>query len=105
MSRRDHPLTLWRQAHDVTQAELAQRCGVSQHSLAAYESYARVPHGQNLARLAIATALPLGALTDPETFLQEHPDFLRELDTPRPKLASPGKLGPTPRPKPRQGEG
>ena len=76
MPAMDHPLTRWRHAHQLTQAELAERSGIRQGTLARYESGTRVPRKAHLLTLMRITNLPVEALILPEQFLREHPDFL-----------------------------
>jgi transcriptional regulator with XRE-family HTH domain len=73
----DHPIGRWRNVFQVSQAELAERCGLSQQSISFYEG-GRVPRGEALRALIRVTGLPLEALVFPEQFLAEHPDFLIE---------------------------
>lgn len=74
----DHPLTRWRHQHEKTQVELSQLSGIRQGTLARYESGTRIPRKAHLLTLMQVTGLPLEALIFPDTYLQEHPDFLRE---------------------------
>ena len=85
----DTPLVRWRRKHQMTQVQLSERCGLTQKSISAYETMARVPRGQSLARLMRETDLPLDALIFPEAFLQEHPDFLRDRPKLRPRKSPP----------------
>jgi transcriptional regulator with XRE-family HTH domain len=78
----DHPLGRWRAWHQISQEALAQRCGLSQKAISAYELGTRVPRDQSLKRLVEVTGLPLEALVFPEQFLRDHPDFLMQ----RPRL-------------------
>jgi transcriptional regulator with XRE-family HTH domain len=82
MALDDHPLKRWRERHGLTQAQLAERCGVRQNAISRYERGERVPRGDDLLRLLKTTELPAEALVLPEHFLRQHPDFLR---TPPPK--------------------
>jgi transcriptional regulator with XRE-family HTH domain len=74
----DHPIGRWRHRHQVTQAQLAERCGLSQQAIAAYESGHRTPRGASLTKLIEATSIPLEALIFPEAYLRDHPDYLTE---------------------------
>jgi transcriptional regulator with XRE-family HTH domain len=84
MALADHPLKRWRRKHRVTQAELAQRCGMRQGTLARYEAGSRTPLGTALIRLMEVTGLPAEALVLPERFLAQRPDFLRLKRPPAP---------------------
>jgi transcriptional regulator with XRE-family HTH domain len=72
----DSPLRRWRKSQNITQAELAKRCGVQLTTVARWEQQFRLPRGEQLARLAEVTGLSLEALLFPQRYLTEHPDFL-----------------------------
>jgi transcriptional regulator with XRE-family HTH domain len=74
----DHPIGRWRARYQVRQEDLAQRCGLSQQAISAYEAGHRVPRGASLRKLQEVTGLPLEALLFPQEYLAAHPDFLIE---------------------------
>jgi transcriptional regulator with XRE-family HTH domain len=74
----NHPLGRWRYRFQVSQEELASRCGLSQQTISAIESGARQPSADAIKRLHEVTSLPLEALLYPKQFLTAHPDFLME---------------------------
>jgi transcriptional regulator with XRE-family HTH domain len=74
----DHPLKRWRRKHNLTQAQVAERCDVRANTVARWERGEQIPRGEYLDRLLDLTGLPTDAVIRPERFLAEHPDFLQE---------------------------
>jgi transcriptional regulator with XRE-family HTH domain len=72
----DSPLRRWRKSQNVTQGELARRCGVGLSTIAKWEQQFTAPRGDRLEKLAQVTGLSLEALLFPEHYLEVHPDFL-----------------------------
>jgi transcriptional regulator with XRE-family HTH domain len=72
----DSPLRRWRKSQNVTQAELARRCGVPESTIAKWEQQFSRPRGARLDKLAEVTGLSFEALLSPERYLAAHPDFL-----------------------------
>ena len=72
----DSPLRRWRKSQNVTQGELARRCGVPESTIAKWEQQFSQPRGARLAKLSDVTGLSLEALLFPRRYLEEHPDFL-----------------------------
>jgi transcriptional regulator with XRE-family HTH domain len=72
----DSPLRRWRRSQGLTQAELAQRCGVELNTVARWEQQIRIPRGEQLEKLAEVTGLSLEALLFPARYLRDHSDFL-----------------------------
>lgn len=72
----DSPLRRWRKSQNVTQGELARRCGVGLSTIAKWEQQFTAPRGERLETLAHITGLSLEALLFPARYLEEHPDFL-----------------------------
>jgi transcriptional regulator with XRE-family HTH domain len=72
----DSPLRRWRKSQNVTQGELAQRCGVGLSTIAKWEQQFTAPRGDRLEKLAQVTGLSLEALLFPARYLEAHPDFL-----------------------------
>jgi transcriptional regulator with XRE-family HTH domain len=72
----DSPLRRWRKSQNVTQGELARRCGVGLSTIAKWEQQFTAPRGDRLETLAQITGLSLEALLFPSRYLEEHPDFL-----------------------------
>lgn len=79
-----HPVTRWRQAHDLSQHEVARACGLSQGFLGMIETYRRTPAHDNLEALIIFTGLPTDALVRPLRFLEAQPNFPYADYPPRP---------------------
>jgi transcriptional regulator with XRE-family HTH domain len=77
MAPRIHPLTHWRQQHQLTQQELSAITGLSQQEISLIERWRRIPRGAALERLLRHTGLPTDALVRPKEFLAAHPEFLR----------------------------
>jgi len=90
----NHPLGRWRWRHEVSQKELAERCGLTQQAISAYEVGERVPRGEELKRLHAVTGIPIEALVLPKEYLEAHPDYLLG---PRPpeRRGRPRKLRPS----------
>ena len=80
----DTPLRRWRRQHGYTQAQLAERCGVTANTIARYEEGRRIPRGAQLDRLIELTRLPTDALVRPARYLQDHPKFLQRWASPVP---------------------
>jgi|SRR5215472_10076235 len=101
--RHDSPLRRWRRQHDVTQAELARRCGMPVRTISHYEQGVHTPRGEYLERLIEQTGLSADALVRPGRFLEENPGFLAKwADVPtRGRPFAPRKRQPR---KERQGE-
>jgi transcriptional regulator with XRE-family HTH domain len=74
----DSPLRRWRRSKDLTQKALADQLGVHMSTVAKYEQRFRVPREDELRELARVTGLSLDAILFPETYLQDHPEFLAE---------------------------
>jgi transcriptional regulator with XRE-family HTH domain len=72
----DSPLRRWRKSQNVTQGELARRCGVGLSTIAKWEQQFTAPRSDRLDALARITGLSLEALLFPARYLKEHPDFL-----------------------------
>jgi transcriptional regulator with XRE-family HTH domain len=72
----DSPLRRWRKSQNVTQGELARRCGVGMSTIAKWEQQFTAPRSDRLDTLAQITGLSLEALLFPARYLKEHPDFL-----------------------------
>jgi transcriptional regulator with XRE-family HTH domain len=72
----DSPLRRWRKANNVTQAELARRCGVGHSTIAKWEQQFTRPLGHHLDTLAAVTGLSADALMFPRQYLEAHPAFL-----------------------------
>jgi transcriptional regulator with XRE-family HTH domain len=83
-----HPLRQWREHHGLTQAQVAEACGVTQGMVSHIEQYVRIPLGDTLERLRAYTGLSTDAFIRPERFMVEQPDFLRRL-RPRPRPPDP----------------
>lgn len=74
----DHPVKRWRRKYHLTQAQLAERCGVRVNTVARWERGEQIPRGAYLDRLLDLTGLPTDAVVRPARFLDEHPTFLQE---------------------------
>jgi transcriptional regulator with XRE-family HTH domain len=76
----DSPLRRWRRSQNMTQEELAKRCGVSHNTASRWEKAQgqgwRTPTGDALLRLLELTQIPLEGLLHPQEYLREHPDYL-----------------------------
>jgi transcriptional regulator with XRE-family HTH domain len=92
----DSPLRRWRRSQGLTQKQLAERLGVHMSTVAKYEQRFRVPREEELRTLADVTGLSLDAILFPETYLQEHPEFLAEW------AELPPRRGRYPEPRPRE---
>jgi transcriptional regulator with XRE-family HTH domain len=62
-----HPLARWREDHEISQAELAQKVQVRQMSISRYE-HGQTPESPILKRLCEFTGLPPQAFVYPERF-------------------------------------
>jgi transcriptional regulator with XRE-family HTH domain len=80
----DTPLRRWRHRRGITQAQLAELCGVTGNTIARYEEGRRIPRGAQLDRLIELTRLPTDALVRPKRYLEEHPNFLLRWASPEP---------------------
>ena len=80
-----HPLECWRKVHGLSQAEVAQRCDLSQGMIARIENYNRIPVHASLESLLAFTGLPTDALVRPLRFLDAHPDFPYSQHPPAPQ--------------------
>jgi transcriptional regulator with XRE-family HTH domain len=76
----DSPLRRWRRSQNMTQKELARRCGVSHNTAARWEKAmdddGRIPTGDALLRLLELTQVPVEGLIHPQEYLQAHPEYL-----------------------------
>jgi transcriptional regulator with XRE-family HTH domain len=72
----DSPLRRWRRKYGVTQAQLAQRCGVSINTVARWEQASRIPSGPHVQVLIEVTGLSAEALMFPQRYLRQHPNLL-----------------------------
>jgi transcriptional regulator with XRE-family HTH domain len=64
-------------AQGLTQAVLAERCGVKPLTMARYETGRRIP-SRRLEAIQRVTRLSFDALLHPQTYLEEPPQFLPE---------------------------
>lgn len=55
----EHPLRTWRQNHNLTQPQAAQRLGLTEPTLSRYESGKRMPRLKRAAKLSEITGIPL----------------------------------------------
>jgi transcriptional regulator with XRE-family HTH domain len=84
----DTPLRRWRLTRGITQADAAERAGITQRIWSRYERGERIATLRGpLRRLMTLTGLSFDALLDPERYLEMHPAFLREGAVP---LSGPG---------------
>lgn len=81
-----HPLRQWRDHVGKGQVEVAAACGITQAMVSLIEIGLRIPQGEVLDRLLAYTGLPTDAFVRTESFLAEHPDFLRKARRSRRKL-------------------
>ncbi len=88
----------WRRSQGLTQKQLADRLGVHMSTVAKYEQRFRVPREDELRALARETGLSLDAILFPDTYLQEHPEFLSEW------AEVPPRRGRYPEPRPPEGQ-
>jgi transcriptional regulator with XRE-family HTH domain len=66
-----HPLRLWREAHDISQKELAEACGISQAMISYIEWDTKLPWRDSLEKLRARTGLPLDAFLRWQQFMEE----------------------------------
>jgi transcriptional regulator with XRE-family HTH domain len=67
----DHPLRLWREAHNLSQQEVADACELTQAMISYIEADKKLPWRDALERLRTYTGLPLDAFLRWREFLQE----------------------------------
>jgi transcriptional regulator with XRE-family HTH domain len=83
----NHPLRLWREAHNVSQEDLAKDCGVSQAMISYIEWDKKLPWRDVLLCLCQQTGLPLDAFLRWQDFMAEiggEGKFLRKYGRRRP---------------------
>jgi transcriptional regulator with XRE-family HTH domain len=77
----NHPLRLWREAHDISQKALAESCGISQAMISYIEWGTKLPWRDVLDQLCERTGLPLEAFLRWRQFMADVGDeagFLRK---------------------------
>jgi transcriptional regulator with XRE-family HTH domain len=91
----DSPLRRWRWSRGLSQAALADMCGLETNTISSYEQGHRRPQPSTIDRLVEVTGLSADALIYPRRYLEEHPEFLAEFaaDEP-PKRGRPKKPRP-----------
>jgi transcriptional regulator with XRE-family HTH domain len=95
----NHPLRLWREAHNLSQKDVADACQVSQAMISYIEAGKKLPWREALERLRIYTELPLDAFLRWPEFLQESggaEGFLKKYG-PQQQRIRPRQFGPKPR--------
>jgi transcriptional regulator with XRE-family HTH domain len=77
----DSPLRRWRRKQQLTQGQLAKRCGVNLQTVARWEKAeekgGRKPTGDALLCLMRETKIPAEGLLFPKRYLQQHPEYLQ----------------------------
>lgn len=90
----DTPLRRWRRAAGLTQAQMAERCGLKLSTYRKYENGLRVPQGIRLQALMRVTNLSSDPLILPNQYLDNDPSYLADYAE-IPKRGRPTKESPT----------